>query len=78
MDYVPQTDTIKDPRVVEEFRRLAELLGPVYRLPVLHVAPEFPTDGDVVICDGSDWDPLSDATKQPVWYDGDTASWKGF
>lgn len=76
MEYTPLTTGIKDPEVAAEFRRLAEFLGPVYRLPVLYVAPVFPTDGDVVICDGASWNPLADGVKRPLWYDASVPAWK--
>lgn len=75
--YAP-SEAFKDPAVERELRRISEAFETVNRLPVLHTAPLKPRDGDVVICDGTDWDPLSDGTKRPLWYDADVPEWKAF
>lgn len=47
----------------------------VHALPVLTVAPDYVFDGMLCVCDGTNWNPLSDGIKRAVIYlDG---SWKG-
>lgn len=71
---------VKDPEVLRELqsisRAFTELLS--QRLAVTHVEPLRPRDGVVAICDGSDWDPLSDGIKRPVWFDEAAGVWKAF
>lgn len=47
-------------------------------LRVLNVAPLKPRDGDTAICDGTNWNPIGDGVKRPVWYDEAATTWKKF
>ena len=67
-----------DPKVQAELRRISEILATANQMPVLHKEPIRLIDGLTAICDGSDWDPLSDGVKRPVWYDQDAGLWKTF
>ncbi len=66
--------------VEEELRKLARELSKVQagKLLVATRAPAKPEDGDVVVCDGVNWNPLSDGVKRPLWYDRTTQTWKKF
>lgn len=77
--YTP-SEGVKDPAVARELARIAQVLATFSSpsLEVLHVAPEKPYHGQTVICDGDDWDPLSDDTLRPVWYDAVAGTWKAF
>jgi hypothetical protein len=79
MIYKPNSN-IKDSTLLTEFNKLAQVLAQITvdNLKVLHVAPGKPRDGDVAICDGTDWNPLSDGIKRPIWFDGGSTSWKKF
>lgn len=68
MDYFPQnppTDPAKLPGFLrDEFRRLQQAMlthQRAVRLAVLHAQPDKYEEGDVVLADGTDWDPGSGA-----------------
>jgi len=79
MNYQPSR-SITDITVLTEFQKISVLLQQIVaeKLSVLAVAPTKPRDGDVVICDGVNWNPLSDGIKRPIWFDQSTTSWKKF
>lgn len=57
----------------QEFRRIAEAFQEVefIRLQELHAEPDRPRDGNVVLADGTDWDPGSGAG----YYGYQSGSW---
>lgn len=36
----------------------------------LYAEPLKPREGMTAVCDGTEWDPLGNGIKQPVWFDG--------
>jgi len=67
MAYTPDS-VPHDPEQLSEFMRteldrISNELAAIsqIRLEVLHVAPSKPRDGDVILADGTDWDPGSGA-----------------
>lgn len=79
MLYTPTSGTISED-VRRELLKIAEVFALLNRSPirVLNVAPEKPRDGDCAICDGTNWNPIADGVKRPVWYDETAATWKKF
>ena len=62
--------------VDRELLRLQQTLSDTKFRPLttLYKEPEKPREGMTAICDGTEWDPLGDGIKQPVWFDG--TSWQ--
>ena len=79
MEYRP-VETIKDEAVLRELYRIAEVLATLLlgNLEVRATPPEKPGDGDSAICDGVNWNPLSDGIKRPVWYNASNQTWNRF
>jgi hypothetical protein len=72
-----QPGWINDSQIYDELMRIAvilEVLGD--QLRVHNVEPEKPREGQTAICDGTNWNPLSDGIKRPVWFNG--TAWSAF
>lgn len=74
MSYTP-TD-LKDPETSRELRRIAEEFNAIGKMRVFHREPEKAREGFFCICDGTDWNPLGDGIKRPVWFNG--VAWSKF
>ena len=74
------SEKIADPGTERELQKIVSLLNVLTaeRLRITYVAPSKPVDGQVALCDGVHWNPLSDGVKRPVWFDKGTNSWKSF
>jgi hypothetical protein len=74
------TEQINDPAVARELQNIANSLNTIIvgRFVVLHSAPAKPQDGQAVICDGVNWNPIGDGVKRPIWYDKTAGLWKIF
>jgi len=72
---------IGDPSVMEELQRIALAIEQLRNMPS---APQRarpydkPFDGQIAIADGTNWDPLGDGVKKPVWFDKNSATWNNF
>ena len=78
MEYVP-TRTDLDPGILEELESISEAFNHLkngYML-VRHVPPTRPRVGQLVVADGTDWDPLSTGVLQLALCTvvGDPATW---
>jgi hypothetical protein len=70
MSYTP-TYAGDDINAANEFARLAQALnGDRLQLQVWHSEPPLPRLGDVVVADGTDWDPTLNAAPTVVWFNG--------
>lgn len=79
MKYEP-AELVSDSATQRELQRVAASLNNIYagKLRVMPVAPAKPSDGQIVICNGTTWDPLGDGIKRPIWYDAGAQLWKSF
>ena len=62
----PPTETAMIPEYLrEEFRKISEAVRMLSdgHLEVTHVAPAKPRDGDIRLCDGTNWNPLGTGQK---------------
>lgn len=71
-------DTLQDPTVLRELQRIAQAISllATNQLEVYYEDPIRPLEGQVVICDGTSWDPLADGIKRAIWFNGTT--WQAF
>lgn len=78
-NYAPLAPNLPE-AIRRELQAIAETLNGLATGPlrVLSVAPVKPRDGDTAICDGTNWNPLGDGIKRPLWYDESAAAWKKF
>lgn len=76
MAYAPVESPL-DPAVERELRRVGDAMR-ILTLVVHNRAVVRPAEGQVVICDGVNWNPLGDGIKRPIWFDVDTGTWKSF
>jgi hypothetical protein len=69
-----------DPKIVRELRKIAEVLAIVDKNTIrfLTAAPEKPRMGDVAICDGTNWNPIADGVRRPIWFDETSGVWRRF
>ena len=72
------SESLKDPEVVREFREIGKEMENLRRMQVRFSEPQRPRDGFFCICDGSNWNPLGDGIKRPVWFDETAGLWKAF
>lgn len=80
MYYTPSA-TFSDPALVEELQRIAQAIERLRVTPQILVRnspPPKPFDGQVLIADGVNWNPIGDGVKRPVWYDIATETWKKY
>lgn len=80
MEVYTPSETVGDPAVARELQRISQVLATFAApgLAELTVEPGKPFHGQTVICDGSDWDPLGDGVRKPVWYDANASAWKAY
>lgn len=71
MSYRP-TGNVQDPATSDELDRIAQefAMAVARNLEVTNVAPPKPSEGEVRVADGVNWDPIGDGFKRPVWFGG--------
>lgn len=78
MEYTP--GQVDDASTQAELLKLAQVVN-IAEMKALKLAtrePARPVDLQVVVCDGTNWNPMGDGLKRPIWYDADVQLWKAF
>ena len=71
------SELIRDEATGRELDRIGVALSRAQqgRFRLLYKEPAKPQDGETAICDGTEWDPIGDGLRRPVYFDGDLGMW---